>query len=54
MHSLLVGGASIAAVYGTHLSLVLGNTERHQTAVREYPEASGEKERKGFKFVLPP
>jgi hypothetical protein len=29
-------------VYGTHLSLVLGNTEQHQTAVREYPEASGE------------
>ena len=40
--SLLVGGASIAAVYGTHLSLVLRNTEQHQTAVREYPEASGE------------
>ena len=29
-------------MYGTQLSLVLGNTEKHQTAVREYPEASGE------------
>ena len=31
-------------MYGTHLSPVLGNTEKHQTAVREYPEASGKTE----------
>ncbi len=30
-------------MYGTHLSPVLGNTEKQQTVVREYPEASGEK-----------
>ena len=30
-------------MYGTPLSLVLGNTEQHRTVVREFSESSGEK-----------